>query len=96
LHGEKDDFEEYFLNLDYAKLSFLFLITTRQRSVTCPQSTIVTRQIGVEYKCFRTVSMYMEGYWNIVVVLICQKYVRFLEGIVMYSEGICIHMYIKT
>jgi hypothetical protein len=40
--------------------------------------------------------MYMEGYWNIVVVLICQKYVRFLEGIVMYSEGICIHMYIKT
>jgi hypothetical protein len=37
----------------------------------------------------------MEGYWSVVIYCdICQKYVRFLEGSIMYLEGTC--MYIKT
>jgi hypothetical protein len=48
LHGEKEEFEEYSLFLEYAELSFAILINySTEKNRTCPRATVL-----VTSECF--------------------------------------------
>jgi hypothetical protein len=49
LYGEKDNCEEYFLNLAYVKLNFLILIN--YSASKCPQTTVMCPGFGNPNHC---------------------------------------------